>query len=126
MLNKRIDMFTEQIIQEVWERATIVKGYNETTIRKDSCGAWIIRSDYGNMNSIYGWEIDHIYPKEKGGKDDIDNLRALQWENNRSKKDDYPVYSASVQAEGNRNEHKERQLSVNQLVQERLRELYGI
>ena len=77
-------MFTEQIIQEVWERATIVKGYNETTIRKDSCGAWIIRSDYGNMNSIYGWEIDHIYPKEKGGKDDIDNLRALQWENNRS------------------------------------------
>jgi len=119
-------MFTEQIIQKVWEKATIVKGYNAATIRKDSCGAWIIRSDYGNVNSIYGWEIDHIYPTEKGGKDDFDNLRALQWENNRSKKDDYPYYSASVQAEGSANVHRERQLSINQQVQDRLRVMYNL
>ncbi len=119
-------MFTEQIIQRVWEKARTVDGYNASTIRKDSCGAWIIRSDYGNTNSIYGWEIDHIYPKEKGGDDNFDNLRALQWENNRSKGEDYPVYSASVKAEDSENVHVERQLYVNREIQNKLSVLYGI
>lgn len=119
-------MFTEQTIQAVWEKAIVVDGYNASTIRKDSCGAWIIRTDYGNTNSIYGWEIDHIYPVEKGGDDNIENLRALQWENNRSKGDDYPFYSASVQAEDSANVHTDRQFSINQAIQDRIREIYGI
>lgn len=119
-------MFSEEIIQQVWEKATIVEGYDAETIRKDSCGAWILRTEYGNTNSIYGWEIDHIYPESKGGDDSIDNLRAFQWENNRSKGDDYPSYNAVVQAEDSSNIYVEKQYSVNSTVQEKLKRLYGI
>lgn len=119
-------MFNDTIIQSVWEKAITVDGYNASTIRKDSCGAWIIRSEYGNTNSIYGWEIDHIYPLEKGGKDDLENLRALQWENNRSKGESYPYYTASVKAKDNENVHIERQLSINQRLQDILSDIYDI
>jgi len=42
------------------------------------------RDDYGNRNSDYGWEIDHIDPD---GGDDISNLQQLQWKNNVDKSD---------------------------------------
>ena len=35
-------------------------GYDPTLFRKDACGAWIIRDKYGDSDSIYGWQIDHI------------------------------------------------------------------
>lgn len=79
--------FTKEQIQEVWEKATKVSGNDPAIFRKDQCGAWIARQQYGNRKSGYGWEIDHITPESKGGKDDLSNLRPLQWENNMSKLD---------------------------------------
>ncbi len=37
------------------------------------------RTEYGNRDSQYGWEIDHINPD---GGDGLSNLRPLQWANN--------------------------------------------
>lgn len=71
--------FSDVIIQKVWEKGQVVAGISPAVWRKDQCGAWIKRTEYGNRDSQYGWEIDHISP---GGTDDLDNLRPLQWQNN--------------------------------------------
>jgi hypothetical protein len=74
--------FTEEKIQKVWEKGKTVAKNDPKVWRKDQCGAWMKRADYGNINSEYGWQIDHITPVSEGGTDDLSNLRPLQWENN--------------------------------------------
>ena len=126
--------WSEEQIQYVWNRATTVEGYDKSRFRKDACGAWIIRDKYGDNDSLYGWEIDHIVPQalleEKGycqkDIDNNDNLRALQHENNASKSDDYPSYTAVVTSEGTENVNVTIFLEVNEKKQEILRKLYSL
>ena len=113
--------FTEEQRLSVWNKATTVDGFDPKMFRKDACGAWIIWDKYGVQDNIYGWEIDHIVPKvlleQKGFSqtmiDDVRNLRALQHQNNESKGDDYPSYTAVVTSENNKNIEQERNLVVN-------------
>lgn len=74
-----INKFKKNKIQKVWEKGDSIPGYKPSRVRKDQCGARIERHEYGNRDSKYGWEIDHINP---GGSDNLSNLRPLQWENN--------------------------------------------
>ena len=112
----------EQKKKTAWERARKIEGYDAAMFRQDACGAWIIWDQYGNRENSYGWEIDHILPISKGGRDIADNLRALQHQNNASKGDDYPSYTAVVVADGTRNIRSVRNLTVNKQVRERLRQ----
>lgn len=126
--------FSEQQVQDIWNRATTVDGYDPDRFRKDACGAWIFRDRYGDTDSIYGWVIDHIVPQtllRKTGRsqEEIDNpvnLRALQHENNASKGDDYPSYTATVTSEGAENINSWKFLKVHVKKQEMLKKLYDL
>jgi len=93
--------YSEDIIEAVWKKGKIVPGYNSSKVRKDQCGAWIKRDKYGDRNSSYGWEIDHISP---GESDSLYNLRPLQWQNNVATSDGR--LTCPVTANGNRNEER--------------------
>lgn len=90
--------FTEATVAAVWQKGTLVAGFDSAMWRKDSCGAFIRWSDYGDTSSGYGWEIDHVRPVAQGGGDELSNLQPLQWENNRSKGDNYPRWECKVRA----------------------------
>ena len=71
--------FTDETIQQVWEKGKVVENHDPDVKRQDGAKAWIHREEYGNRDSRFGWEIDHIDP---GGGDDLSNIRPLQWKNN--------------------------------------------
>ena len=71
-----------QLIVHVWQKGHIVAGYDAGKWRKDDFGNWIRWQDYGNRDSEFGWEIDHIVPVSEGGTDDFSNLRPLWWKTN--------------------------------------------
>ena len=118
-------MITEELIQNVWDATALpVEGFDPKLIGADCCGAIIVRSEYGNTDSLYGWEIDHVYPQSAGGDDALINLRAMHWKNNRSKGDDFPVYKVTVQAQGTKNITVDKQLRVNKDLYEKLMNQY--
>ena len=65
--------WSDEKVEQVWNKATEVSGYDSNKWRKDACKAWI-RKDLHGMETTYGWEVDHIYPESKGGSDDLSNL----------------------------------------------------
>lgn len=82
--------FDDGTIQAVWEKGQPSNGVNPDTYRTDKCGAWMGRTAHGNVQSTFGWEIDHINLVANGGSDALTNLQPLYWENNRRKGDTYP------------------------------------
>jgi len=75
----------EEIKKNVWNKGQIVQNNNQEIWRKDQCDAWIKYNEYGNRNSDYGWEIDHIDCNTDNNS--LSNLRPLQWKNNLDKSD---------------------------------------
>ena len=94
--------FDEEMIQKVWDKGKIVCNDYANEWRKDDCTAWISRKKYGDRNSLYGWEIDHINPE---GGDTLSNLRPLQWKNNVAKAEGR--LKCPVTAEGDHNVERE-------------------
>lgn len=128
--------FTEELLNKIWNKGCIDSRYDSDFVRKDACGAWIIKDKYNDRDNIYGWEVDHIYPESKLKElgvpqelvDDVDNLRPLNWRNNVSKDTDYPHYQATMKAEEGKPEDYNVECSdekeVNADVQHRIEELF--
>ena len=70
-------VFSKEMVQKVWEKGRVDSNQDPSVWRKDECGAWIRHGHYGNQDSEFGWEIDHITAV---GPDDLSNLRVLQWQ----------------------------------------------
>jgi len=96
--------WSDEMIEKVWKKGKPVAGYDSAKFRKDDCTAWIKRDEYGNRNSSFGWEIDHIDPN---GSDDLSNLRPLQWENNVDKSDG--KLKCNIVSEENKNVKKKKE-----------------
>lgn len=84
----------------VWLKANPIPGRDMRLWRQDPCGAYMHWNEYGNTNSQFGWEVDHIFPVARGGNDVLDNLQALHWQNNRSKADGVGVNYCAVTYRG--------------------------
>lgn len=129
-------VITDELKLQVWEKGIIDDKYPSNRVRKDACGAFILYDAFGDRNSIFGWEIDHIYPasklNEKGYSEDkinnIINLRPLNCKNNASKADNYPFYTASLIASANDATNVKTNIGkvVHASIQEQLNEFYNI
>lgn len=127
-------MITEKTRQEIFDKCRKVPGLSEDVWRMDAADAIIKRTSYGCDDELYGWEIDHVVPRSllethKVPEDLIDdeqNLRAINWNNNRSKSDSYPSYKIVVTSldDGSSNIFIEGNKTVNKSRQQKLRELY--
>lgn len=117
--------FSNKQIQDVWNKGTAVDKYDSTKYRKDLAGAWIVRDQYGEEGD-FGWTIDHVYPESDGGDENIENLRPMQWQNNLSKSDNYPVYKTVISSKDKDNVDKEQTFTVNETLQGKLKKLYNL
>ncbi len=99
---------------DVWEKGRIVDKVDPKVFRQDYAGAWIRYEDYGNRDSQYGWEIDHIKPLSLNGPDILDNCFPVQWQNNVNKGDDYPRWATAVTADGQNNVELEKYWKINE------------
>lgn len=101
----------EDIQKAVWAKAPYIDIRHPKQGKFDPCRACIKEEEYGNQDSDYGWQIDHIFPEKKlqdAGVpqeliDHIDNLRPMHHKNNNKKSYDFPIYTGIVSAAGTTN-----------------------
>ena len=117
--------FSNELKLRIWKKAQTDMDNDPDIWRKDSCGAWINFDQYGKEGK-YGWEVDHVFPESRGGKNDFENLRAMHWSNNRSKGDDFPGYTCSVTSNGNKNVTVVEQKTVNNDAIKAIKALYPL
>lgn len=125
--------YSKELKDKIWEKGVPVDGYDPQIARKDACGAWIIRDLYGDKDTMFGWEIDHIFPEsrliELGRLDnasDVINLRPLNVANNSSKSNSYPEYKAALTSEGEKNVECNNFYVVNKQLQEELSKYFKL
>jgi hypothetical protein len=66
--------YSEELIQQVWEKARAMPDQDPEDWRQDECGAWLKRQALDNEKSEHGWIIVNTSP---GGPDVLENLRPL-------------------------------------------------
>lgn len=71
------------------------KTYGKDTKVSDFTGRKIVKGAYGDRNSEFGWNIDHILPVSQGGKTNDSNLIVTHISTNDEKADKFPCFVAN-------------------------------
>jgi len=69
---------SQEMIQQVWERARALGEFPAELWRRDECGAWIRRDQFGREGAEFGWKIENV---SLGGPDALENLRPFHHAN---------------------------------------------
>mgnify|MGYP001060893780 CR=1 FL=1 len=72
-----------------------VKSFGKETKVKDFAGREIAKGAYGDRNSQYGWNVDHILPQSKGGTTADHNLVCCNIKTNDEKANKFPCFYAN-------------------------------
>jgi hypothetical protein len=67
----------DNAIRKFWEHE-----FGSSEIGYDFAGWEVRKGAYGQNGSRFGWNIDHILPKSKGGTDDRNNLQITHMDTN--------------------------------------------
>jgi hypothetical protein len=81
---------TKESAYELWEER-----YGSQIKVKDYSDRKMDKSAYGNTNSEFGWNIDHIRPESKGGSNKQGNLEICTILTNDEKADKFPHWEAN-------------------------------
>lgn len=76
----------------VWWKGAFVPNFAPELWRTDDHGALMFRPAYGDRDSDFAWEEDHIQPTSLGGLSSIFNRRPLFWRNNVERNSLVPVF----------------------------------
>ena len=82
-------MSTQKLSDEakkVWENY-----FGDKDKGTDYRGNLICKAAYNDENSEYGWDIDHVNPKSRGGSNNIKNLKPLLISENRKKGNSWDI-----------------------------------
>ena len=71
------------------------KSFGKSSKAKDFAGREMLKAAYDDRGSKYGWNIDHILPKSRGGKTTESNLICCHIKTNDEKADKFPCFTAN-------------------------------
>ena len=80
----------EEQAEQVWLKGTPIPDKDENgnlkwpphIWRRDFLGKPIKHDEYGNRETEVGWEKHHVISVAKGGSDELENLKPLNWKDN--------------------------------------------
>lgn len=75
---------------KLWE-----KQFGPKLAARDVAGRRIVKSDFNNRDTEFGWSIDHIKPISLGGTDRQENLLIVHWKTNNEKGSSFPEFVAN-------------------------------
>lgn len=86
---KKMEINRENAMR-LWEQR-----YGKETRVNDFAGREMDKGAYDQRGSKYGWNLDHILPKSRGGKDTESNLICCHIATNDEKADKFPCFTAN-------------------------------
>jgi hypothetical protein len=69
--------------------------YGDQEWAMDYANRLICLDAYGDLENIFGWNLDHIRPKSQGGKDNAENIIPVHYATNMEKDDKFPLWDAN-------------------------------